>query len=155
LQSRLKSLLHATAIAICAITAAGPALGQLYAEAQTEPYRVECAADAAGTASCSADLTIYLGKRTFDEYCASCHARDALGSNFAPSLVDRARGLTRGQFMTLLERGYGGEAATMTRWSEVPAVQSYADALWAYLSARATGDLPPGPIDLLPEAAQP
>lgn len=138
------------AVAVLATTAASPSLGQLYAVEQPEPYRVECAADAAGITSCSADLTIFLGKRTFDEYCASCHAQDALGSSFAPSLVERARGLTRAQFMSLLERGYGGEAAAMTRWAEVPAVRSYADALWTYLSARATGDLPPGPVDLLP-----
>jgi mono/diheme cytochrome c family protein len=131
---------------------ASPSLSQPYADAEPEPYRVECVADAAGITTCSADLTIFLGKRTFDEYCASCHARDALGSGFAPSLAERARGLTRAQFMNLLERGYGGEAAAMTRWAEVPAVRNYADALWAYLSARATGELPPGPIDLLPEA---
>jgi mono/diheme cytochrome c family protein len=120
-----------------------------------EPYRVECAADAAGAATCRTDLTIFLGKRTFDEYCASCHARDALGSAFAPNLAERARGLSRAQFMTLLERGYGGEAAAMTRWAQVPAVRSYADALWTYLSARASGDLPPGPIDLLPQTSEP
>jgi mono/diheme cytochrome c family protein len=125
---------------------------QPYAGVEPEPYRVECSADAAGVTTCGADLTIFLGKRTFDEYCASCHARDALGSGFAPSLAERARSLTRAQFMNLLERGYGGEAAAMTRWAEVPAVRNYADALWAYLSARANGELPPGPIDLLPEA---
>jgi hypothetical protein len=55
--------------------------------------------------------------------------------------------------MTLLEGGYGGEAAAMTRWAEVPDVRKYADLLWTYLTARASGDLPPGPIELLPEAA--
>ncbi|HEY7672185.1 MAG TPA: cytochrome c [Gammaproteobacteria bacterium] len=137
------------------MTAAGPSLSQPYVGSEPESYRVECAADAAGITTCGTDLTIFLGKLTFDEYCASCHARDALGSAFAPSLVERARGLTRAQFMNLLERGYGGEAAAMTRWAEVPAVRNYADALWAYLSARAAGDLPPGPIDLLPETGGP
>jgi hypothetical protein len=137
------------------MTNALPALAQPYAGTELEVSRVECAADAAGITTCRTDLTIFLGKRTFDEYCASCHARDALGSAFAPSLAERARTLTRAQFMNLLERGYGGEAAAMTRWAEVPAVRTYAVALWAYLSVRATGELPPGPIDLLPEADPP
>jgi mono/diheme cytochrome c family protein len=118
------------------------------------PYRIECTSDA-GVTTCRADLATFLGKRTFDEYCASCHARDALGSAFAPSLAERVQSLERAEFMALLERGYGGEAATMTRWAEVPAVRSYADALWSYLSARASGDLPPGPIELLPAADRP
>jgi hypothetical protein len=129
------------------------ARSQQYAGAETAPYRVECSANEAGVTTCGVDLAILLGKRTFDEYCASCHARDALGSAFAPSLAERARGLTRAQFMTLLEGGYGGEAAAMTRWAEVPDVRKYADLLWTYLTARASGDLPPGPIELLPEAA--
>jgi mono/diheme cytochrome c family protein len=137
------------------MTNASPSVAQPYAGSEPEPHRVECAADAAGITACSADLTIFLGKRTFDEYCASCHARDALGSAFAPSLAERARSLTRAQFMNLLERGYGGEAAAMTRWAEVPAVRTYADAIWAYLSARASGELPPGQIDLLSESAPP
>jgi hypothetical protein len=136
------------------MAAASPSIAQPYAGSEPEP-RVECVPDAAGITTCRADLTIFLGKRTFDEYCASCHARDALGSTFAPSLAERARALTRAQFMSLLERGYGGEAAAMTRWMEVPAVRSYAEELWAYLSARATGNLPPGPIDILPQSAEP
>jgi len=138
-----------------AMAAASPSWGQSYATSGTEPYRVECTADAEGTMSCRTDLATFLGKRTFDEYCASCHARDALGSTFAPSLVERVRGLKRTQFMSLLERGYGGEAAPMTRWADVPAVRTYADALWTYLSARATGQLPPGPVNLLPDASGP
>jgi hypothetical protein len=153
-RSRLKSL-RRLAVAVLATTAESPVLSQPYAGTEPERHRVECATDAAGFTTCSADLTIFLGKRTFDEYCASCHARDALGSAFAPSLVERVRRLERAQFMELLERGYGGEAAAMTRWAEIPAVRSYADALWAYLAARATGDLPPGPIELLPEAGPP
>ena len=136
------------------MAAASPSWGQ-YATAGTGSDRVECSADADGTASCRTDLATFLGKRTFDEYCASCHARDALGSTFAPSLVERVQGLKREQFIRLLERGYGGEAAPMTRWADVPAVRTYADALWTYLSARATGELPPGPIGLLPDTSAP
>jgi cytochrome c5 len=159
-ESRLKPLLQ---IALIVLPTVGTsAAAQLYATVEARPYRVECAVapaapepESATTPVCRTDLATFLGKRTFDEYCASCHARDALGSTFAPSLAERVRRLDRAQFMGLLERGYGGEAAAMTRWADVPAVRSYADALWAYLSARAAGDLPPGPIELLPDADRP
>jgi hypothetical protein len=137
------------------VAASSRAWGQPYATVEAAPYRVECNADAEGNMRCRTDVATFLGKRTFDEYCASCHARDALGSNFAPSLVERVRRLGRTEFMEILERGYGGEAAAMTRWAEIPAVRSYADALWAYLAARATGDLPPGAIEPMPEARPP
>ena len=135
---------------------AGVASAQPAASLAASPHRIECTAPAAeGDAVCRTDLAVFLGKRTFDEYCASCHARDALGSSFAPNLAERARGLTHDQFMDLLERGYGGEARAMTRWAAVPAVRNYAEPLWVYLSARAAGDLPPGPIELLPDAGEP
>jgi hypothetical protein len=135
-----------------------PAAAQSYAAVEAgEPYRVECSADVIpeGGVRCRTDLATFLGKRVFDEYCATCHARDALGSSFAPALGERVRNLDRARFRAVLEGGYAGEAAAMSRWADIPAVRTYADALWSYLSARANGDLAPGPIDLLPDAGRP
>lgn len=134
------------------------ASGQPYAGAAPDrPYRVECPADpgAEREAPCRTDVATYVGRRVFDEHCASCHAADALGSSFAPALTERVRRLSREDFLGLLERGYVGDASSLPAWGEIPDVGRYAEALWVYLLARANGDLPPGPVDLLPEAGRP
>ena len=104
---------------------------------------------------CRTDLATFIGRRVFDQYCASCHASDALGSNFAPPLGDRVRRLTFAAFRNVLESGYRGDAGALPRWADIPDVQRYAEPLWIYLLARGNGDLPPGPIGLLPDAASP
>jgi mono/diheme cytochrome c family protein len=121
------------------------------------PYTIECvsAAETEGAVACRTDLATFIGRRVFDQYCASCHAADALGSTFAPPLGDRVKRLSLAAFRNVLESGYRGDAAALPRWAEIPDVQRYSEPLWTYLLARGNGDLPPGPIGLLPDAAAP
>ena len=146
-------------LSVIALTATltGAAAGAQYASSgDALPYRVECGPrDIDAAAICRTDLATYIGRRVFEQHCASCHAADATGSSFAPALPERVRRLSRAAFLDLLEDGYRGEAASLPRWAEVPEVDRYAEPLWLYLLARANGDLPPGPIDLLPDAGRP
>lgn len=147
-------------VTIAAMLIGVAAAAQPFAGAPSDrPYRVECPVDAdpdAGVAvPCRTDVATYVGRLVFDEHCASCHAVDALGSSFAPALADRVRRLNRAQFLRLLEQGYVGDASALPKWAEIPDVGRYAEALWVYLLARANDDLPPGPIELLPDAGRP
>lgn len=133
-----------------AVAWAGPAAAQGGNQAgdtgPSAPHVIECPASEAAEAACSADLTTYLGWRVFERYCARCHGRDAEGSTFAPSLVHRLRRFDRRAFHRALDEGYAGPSEPMRPWGEHPQVARYYDELWAYLSARANGDLPAGPL---------
>ena len=146
--------LRLAAISVAAL--GGGALAETPPAGSPAPYRIECPAEPSGAADvCRTDLATYVGRRVFGEHCASCHGADALGSSFAPALTERVRRLDESAFHDVLEHGYRGEAADLPRWGDIPDVRRYADALWAYVLARANGDLPPGPIDLLPGAGAP
>ncbi|HEX7082133.1 MAG TPA: cytochrome c [Gammaproteobacteria bacterium] len=127
----------------------GPAAGP---RAAPHAYRVQCAERAgegeaeAAAATCATDLVTYIGWRVFERYCASCHGTDAEGSTFAPSLVHRVGQLDRSAFFAALDRGYSGNRAPMRPWGEHREVSRYYEELWSYLSARAAGELPPGPL---------
>ena len=99
--------------------------------------------------TCAVDLVVYIGWRVFERYCTGCHGSDAQGSAFAPSLVHRVRQIDRRAFFTALDEGYTGEFAPMRPWGDEPQVARYYDELWSYLSARASGDLPPVPLEPL------
>lgn len=155
---RLAALAVSTVCACAlAVTApAGTALADTPPAGSAAPYRVECPAQPANAAEiCRTDLATFVGRRVFDAHCASCHAADALGSSFAPALTERVRRLDREAFFDVLEHGYGGEAGELPRWADIADVRRYADGLWAYLLARANGDLQPGPLELLPGAGRP
>ena len=72
-----------------------------------------------------------------------CHAADAVGSRFAPNLLPRIRRMDGREFSEAMDAGYVGEAE-MAPWGRNPEVRPYYLELWAYLSARAAGDLPQG-----------
>ncbi len=109
-------------------------------------YVVECPETSSAEAGCAADVSTYVGWRVFARYCASCHGDDAEGSSFAPSLIQRLERYDRRAFVRALDEGYGGPFAAMRPWGEHPQVARYYDELWAYLSARASGDLPAGAL---------
>ena len=108
-------------------------------------YIVDCPAESAGVegASCLVDRYTYVGWRVFHRTCHVCHAQDAVGSDFAPNLVSRVAQMDAERFLAAMENGYSGEAE-MPAWGRDPEVRPYYFELWAYLSARAAGDLPPG-----------
>jgi hypothetical protein len=114
-----------------------------------EPYRIECAQT---PAQCRTDLATYLGWRVFHAQCAACHAADALGSAFAPDLTRRLRGMDAREFFAALDKGYMGPDDSSPPRGQNPDVARYYQELWAYLSARRNGDLPPGPLERLPDA---
>lgn len=136
-------------------------------DAQRRGYRIECAAAAgeapaapgaaaspAAAAVCRVDLATYVGWRVFDAQCATCHAADALGSAFAPDLTLRMRGMTQRAFFAALDNGYLGSADPAPPRGRNPDVARYYEELWTYLSARTSGDLPPGALAPLPESVE-
>ena len=68
---------------------------------------------------------------------------DAVGSDFAPNLLSRMGKMDSRTFLSAMETGYAGDAE-MPPWGQDPDVRPYYLELWAYLSARANGDLPRG-----------
>jgi mono/diheme cytochrome c family protein len=134
---------------LCAALAAqGGAAQPVSAEV---PYRVECTA--AGV--CSADLATYIGWRVFQAQCATCHAADARGSSFAPDLTARMSAMTQRAFFAALDQGYFGPNSGMPPRGRDPNVAPYYDELWSFLRARVSGALPPGPVERLPDEAEP
>jgi len=109
-------------------------------------YAVECSRGTAEGApsTCVVDRYTYVGWRVFHRTCRVCHAQDAVGSEFAPNLVDRIRQMDSDEFFAAMDNGYAGDVVDMPAWGRDPAVRPYFFELWAYLSARASGDLLPG-----------
>lgn len=119
------------------------------------------------------DVGTYLGWRVFHSTCFTCHGVDALGTNLAPNLLERIKGMTPREFATKVmtsyriilpsteaespeanrdaimeevfrkERGKHGEI-TMPAWETNLKVKPHILDLYAYLSARADGALPAG-----------
>jgi hypothetical protein len=116
-----------------------------------EPARIECGAEAAQVgAVCSVDTPVYVGWRVFHAQCASCHAQDAVGSSFAPGLTRRISEMDARAFFRALDDGYLGPHDPSPPRGANPDVARYYEELWSYLSARARGDLPAGPLARLP-----
>jgi hypothetical protein len=115
------------------------------------PYIVQCREEPnALGARCVVDRSTYVGWRAFHMVCHRCHAEDGVGSSFAPSLVERVRKLSKGDFLLAMENGYPGLQGALPPWGRDRDVNRYYDELWSYLLARANGDLPPGKPGQLP-----
>jgi len=111
------------------------------------PYSVDCGqVDDAGEPYCYVDADTYIGWRTYHGFCHVCHAQDAVGSTFAPNLLDRMRqsDMTRDLFAQRLSDGFTGQMGVMPPWKDNPNVSKRYNELYAYLTARASGALPPG-----------
>jgi cytochrome c5 len=104
------------------------------------PYQVECGDDG----KCVVDKDTYIGWRTYHSACHVCHAQDAVGSTFAPSLIDRLQQIDKDRFYDSVANGYTGQVGVMPPWKDDPNVNKRFDALYAYLKARADGALGPG-----------
>lgn len=111
------------------------------------PYSVECGqVNDAGESFCYVDKDTYIGWRTYHGFCHVCHAQDAVGSTFAPSLLVRMKesDMTRELFVERMDNGFTGQVGVMPPWKENPNVSKRYVELYAYLMARADGALPPG-----------
>ncbi|MGH8223064.1 MAG: c-type cytochrome [Woeseiaceae bacterium] len=107
------------------------------------PYTVECGqVDDDGEPFCYVDRDTYIGWRTFHGFCHVCHAQDAVGSTFAPPLIDRMQ--TFDLFVERTANGYTGQVGVMPPWKDNPNVSKRYAELYSYLRARADGVLPPG-----------
>ena len=96
-------------------------------------YAVECSQGTAegAPATCSVDRYTYVGWRVFHRTCHVCHAQDAVGSEFAPNLVNRIRQMDSAEFIAAMENGYVGDVVDMPSWGSDPAVRPYFLELWA------------------------
>jgi mono/diheme cytochrome c family protein len=134
-------------VLLAAAVLASAAAAQPGARGGAPSYRIECASDEqAAVASCRVDTATFVGRLVFNNHCASCHAEDALGSGFAPELGPRIRRLSYADFASILDNGYAGLGDALPPWGESRDVARYYVELWSYLSARASGELPPGPL---------
>ena len=113
----------------------------------------------------------YLGWRQFQTSCAGCHGADAAGTDKAPDLLTRVKSMSEGRFVaTVLQRyqwvlpaseaareGGAREAVVegmrrqgeslMPAWEDEPSVKARVLDVFAYLNARASGALGPGPLE--------
>ena len=117
------------------------------------PYTVECGPDPEDEKPylCLADRGTYVGWRTFHSICHTCHAQDAVGSTFAPDLLERMRQIDKTAFMSAMNDGFEGQVGVMPPWKQDPNVSKYFEELWSYLLARADGVLLPGRPRRMPD----
>lgn len=142
--------LAATLSVTCLVLGAGCAAAGNGATAAAEPaepppYSVECSVDAeTGGSVCLVDKQTYIGWRTYHAFCHVCHAQNAVGSTFAPSLVERLTLIDKERFMFAVAEGYTGQVGVMPGWKENPNISKRYEELYAYLKARSDGVLKPG-----------
>ena len=94
------------------------------------------------------------GYRRYQGVCGHCHGPDGLGSSFALSLVDPLP--SRERFAAAVLGGASGPRGVMRGFSGDPNVEPYLDAIYAYLAARASGEVGrgrPGPRRAPPAGA--
>ena len=142
------------AFALCVAAAAlAAASGGLAQESSGgKPYTVECGPnpEEVGATLCRVDRGTYVGWRTFHAICHTCHGQDALGSSFAPNLVERVREIDKATFLKVMNEGFTGQMGVMPPWIQDPNVNKYFEELWSYLQARSDGVLLPGRPERLP-----
>lgn len=114
-------------------------VASLPVNAEETAYTVEC-----DGSTCLVDKKTYVGWRTYHAECHVCHAQDAVGSTFAPSLLDRMKEIDKERFMESLSNGYTGQTGVMPGWKDNPNVNKRFEELYAYLMARSDGVLLPG-----------
>lgn len=126
--------------AFWALAASGSESDEEATAAEEKPYTVECESQG----DCKVDQNTYVGWRTYHSWCAQCHAQDAVGSTFAPSLLRSLQRIDRQTFDDRVLNGYQGQMGVMPAWKDNPNVTKRLDDIYAYLLARADDVLPPG-----------
>ncbi|GJD97370.1 c-type cytochrome, methanol metabolism-related [Methylobacterium iners] len=107
------------------------------------------------------DWYAYSGYRRYHAECHVCHGPDAMGSTYAPALKDSLKRISYEQFIGILAGGQqnssAGGQSVMPSFGDNKNVMCYADDLYVYLKARASGAMPrvrPGDKEDKPEAAK-
>ena len=119
---------------------------------EEKPYSVECGKDPeTGEQRCLVDRATYVGWRTFNSVCYVCHGQDAVGTTFAPSLIERLQVIDKAHFMDVVHNGFQGQVGVMPAWKDNPNVNTHFEDLYSYIKARADGALPAGRPERKPE----
>lgn len=102
------------------------------------------------------DKGTYNGYRRFHGTCHACHGQDAMGSSFAPSLVESLKTVDYPTFVKTVLEGRQitdatGAVKAMPSFGKDPNVTKHLDDIYRYLSARSVGGLPPGRPKKMPK----
>jgi mono/diheme cytochrome c family protein len=123
----------AAVCAVAALLALAPLASGDEAEIEEPIYTV---VDGKVDAATMTGYTVYGGA------CMACHGPDAVGSTFAPSLVQAAGRRTFEQFETVLRDGRSIQPGqVMPPFADNQRVMDHAEDIWRYLKARADGAL--------------
>jgi methanol metabolism-related c-type cytochrome len=94
------------------------------------------------------DWFTYGGFRLYHAECHVCHGPEAMGSSFAPALMESLKTMTYEQFLEVVSSGRKREGASgnsvMPAFGANTNVICFVDDLYVYLKARADGALKPG-----------
>jgi mono/diheme cytochrome c family protein len=85
------------------------------------------------------DARTYNGYRRYHAVCNHCHGPDGMGSSFGPLLVDHLLDIEA--FRRIVRDGQSSGTAVMKGFSGDPNIAPYVDDIYAYLQARADGEL--------------
>ncbi|MBX9934484.1 MAG: c-type cytochrome, methanol metabolism-related [Methylobacterium sp.] len=107
------------------------------------------------------DWYAYSGYRRYHAECHVCHGPDAMGSTYAPALKDSLKTISYEEFIGIIAGGKqnssAGGQSVMPAFGDNKNVMCYADDLYVYLKARASGAMPrvrPSDKEEKPEAAR-
>ena len=101
------------------------------------------------------DFGTYNGYRRYHSFCHVCHGPDALGSSYAPALIESLPEIGYQGYLEAVI--YGVENVSQSQQSVMPAfgevadVVNYIDDIYAYLKARADGAIGRGRPERLPK----
>lgn len=94
------------------------------------------------------DWYTFSGYRRYHSDCHVCHGPDAVGSSYAPALVDSLKTMDYGTFLSVVAEGRknvaAGKESVMPGFGDNKNVYCYMDDLYIYLRARAVGGIPRG-----------
>ena len=108
------------------------------------------------------DWFTYNGFRRYHSECHVCHGPDGLGSTYAPALADSVKTMDFATFQEVIMSGRtvhkaDGSESVMPQFGDNMNIACYVPDLYAYLRARASGDLGrgrPAKRDEKPESAK-